>query len=165
MKALRLILLFTSLVVLLASSREPDIWADSAYFPILMNKADLSNSVNIFEAREFKKPGKIYLYGDNIYIVDQYSGIHIIDNHDPFNPVKTGFIRIPGVLDLGIKDSVMYVDNAIDLVAIDIRNYPQIEILDRFEEVFPEPAPPDMDDRGWSYRRPKNMVIVDWVKK
>jgi hypothetical protein len=70
-------------------------------------------------------------------------------------------------MDLAIRNDVLYADNSIDLVSIDISSYPQISILDRLAEVFPEPTPPDLEWIPWSYsahRRPENTVIVAWVK-
>ncbi len=165
MKYMRITAIFIIALLATSFSREPSFEEMSAYKPILLKKSDLAVSVFMLEAKEFENPGKIYLYGSNVYIVDLYKGIHVIDNSDPYNPNKTGFLHIPGVMDLAIKDSVLYADNAIDLVSVDIRNYPQIEVIDRTQDVFPEPSPPDLIGFGWNYRKPENTVIVGWVKK
>ncbi|TVQ86236.1 MAG: hypothetical protein EA393_12425 [Bacteroidetes bacterium] len=167
MRALRLPLWIVAVLMLTAISVEPDDRDQTAYVPIFMKKSDLPNSVFIQEAREFETPGKIYIYGNMIYIVDLFKGIHIIDNQDPSNPLKIGFLYIPGVMDLAIRNNVLFADNSIDLVSIDISSYPQISILDRVAEVFPEPTPPDLLWIPWAYsskRRPENTVIVAWVK-
>jgi hypothetical protein len=167
MKSLQSFLWFVAILLLTGLSFEPDDRDQTAYVPILMKKSDLPASVFMQEAREFENPGKIYFYGSSIYIVDLFRGIHIIDNQDPANPHKTGFLHIPGVMDLAIRNDVLYADNSIDLVSIDISSYPQISILDRLAEVFPEPTPPDLEWIPWSYsahRRPENTVIVAWVK-
>ena len=139
----------------------------TAYSPILMNKNDLAASVYNQPVREFDNPGKIYLYENMIFIVDNYRGIHVIDNHDPATPQKTGFIHIPGVMDLSVRNNVLFADNSIDLVSVDISNYPQIAVLDRKEDVFPEPTPPDLEWIPYAYsssNRPLNTIIVGWVK-
>ncbi len=154
-------------ILLAAFSFEPDDRDQTAYHPILMNKSDLPNSIFNQAPRDFENPGKIYLYENMIYIVDLFTGIHVIDNTNPSDPQKTGFIYIPGVMDLAIKNKVLFADNSIDLVSINIGNYPQIEVLDRKEGVFPEPTPPDLEWIPWSYsahRRPEGTVIVAWVK-
>ncbi len=151
-------------LLLTAFDWEPDWRSASGYAPVLMRKDDLRNSIAWQGAREFERPGKIYIYGSTIFIVDVYKGIHLINNIDRTNPQKTGFILIPGVLDIAIRDSVIFADNAIDLVAINMRNLPQIQVLDRVEEVFPEPVAPDMM-WWWGFRKPEGTVIVGWNKK
>jgi hypothetical protein len=167
MKALRKISIFLLLPLLMGFSYEPDDRDLTRYRPILMKRSDLVTSIFIQPQQEFSNPGKIYLYKDNIYIVDLFTGIHVIDNHNPAQPQKTGFIHLPGVVDLSIKDDVLFADNATDLVSINIDSYPQISIISRVEGVFPEHTPPDLEWIPYSYttyRRPKNTVIVAWVK-
>ena len=154
-------------ILLTAFSIEPDDRDQTVYHPILMNKKDLRSSIFNQAPKEFVNPGKIYIYKNMIYIVDLFTGIHVINNTIPSDPQKTGFIYIPGVMDLAIKDDVLFADNSVDLVSINISNYPQIDILDRKEDVFPEPTPPDLPWIPWAYsahRRPAGTVIVAWVK-
>lgn len=66
------------------------------------------------------KLGKIYYKDHKIYVNESNYGVHVIDNTDPYNPVKTGFLRIPGCHDIAIKGNILYADNVGDLVAIDI---------------------------------------------
>jgi hypothetical protein len=158
---------FIVLAVFFLASFSRDIEPGTAYTPILLKKDDLPKSVFFKEAQDFENPGKIYLYGSGIYIVDSYKGIHVIDNQDKANPTKTGFIHIPGVMDVAIRDEVLYADNAVDLVAINLRNYPEISVISRAGDVFPELLPPDlngMPSRFQPSNRPKNTVIVGWYK-
>lgn len=153
--------------MLTALSIEPDDRDQTTYMPIVMKRSDLPKSVFMQDAREFENPGKIYIYGNMIFIIDLFKGIHIINNQDPSNPQKTGFLHIPGVMDLAVRNDILFADNSIDLVSIDISSYPQIQVLDRVTEVFPEPTPPDLLWIPWAYssgRRPENTVIVAWVK-
>ncbi len=162
------LLLFLILPLLAAFSIEPDERSLTIYKPVLFKKSDLASSIYTLPASDFSNPGKIYIYGNYIYLVDLYTGIHVIDNQNSANPTKTGFIHIPGVVDLAIRNQVLYADNAIDLVAIDISNFPEIRVTERLEAIFPEHTPPDLE---WiphaysSYNRPANTVIVGWVKK
>jgi hypothetical protein len=153
------------LVIITSFSRE---WEpQTAYSPLLIKKEDLPKSVFMQQSREFENPGKIYMYGNYIFVVDKFSGVHVIDNQDRTNPQKTGYIHISGVMDVAVRDSVLYADNAVDLVAIDLRSYPQIDVFQRVAGVFPEPLPPDL---GWlpsrysARNRPPNTVIVGWFK-
>ncbi len=166
MRYLKLPLMLLVLIITTSFTRdmrEPD----THFTPLLIQKNDLAKSVFMQATQEFEEPGKIYLYGSEIYIVDKYRGIHVIDNKDSTNPTKTGFIHIPGVMDVAIRDSVLYADNAVDLVAIDLRNYPKTSVISRLTDVFPEPLPPDLNripSRFNPSNRPKNTIIVGWYK-
>ncbi len=167
MKALRKISIFLLLPLLMGFSYEPDDRDLTRYRPILMKRSDLASSIFMQPPQEFTNPGKIYLYKENIYMVDLFTGIHVIDNQNPADPQKTGFIHLPGVVDLSVKDDVLFADNATDLVSIDINNFPQISIISRVEAVFPEHTPPDLEWIPYQYTssmRPENTVIVAWVK-
>jgi hypothetical protein len=166
MNPLSKITLFFLMLLLMSTSWEPRIV--SHYEPILLKKPELQSSIFMQPAREFTNTGKIYLYSDKIFMVDLYTGIHIIDNSNPQSPQKTGFIYIPGVVDMAIRNNILYADNAVDLVAINLENYPQILVIDRVEDIFPEHTPPDLTYIPYQYtprHRPLNTVIVGWVKK
>jgi hypothetical protein len=140
----------------------------TVWLPILMTRTQLENSITATNVRLLQKPGKIYAKDQLFYIVEAYKGIHIINNSDPANPQIEGFITVPGCVDLAIKGSVMYVDNATDLVAIDISSLPEIAVVKRIENIFPELVHPE-----WGYvpdefsveNRPENTVIVGWQKE
>lgn len=138
-----------------------------AYTPILMNKDDLRKSVKGENPRALNNPGKIWVEGNRIYIIEQYEGVHIIDNSDPSAPVNVRFIYIPGIKDVAIKDGILYADNAIDLVAIDISNPVSPALTSRVPDVFDEMLPPQMDYLPSVYapaNRPDNTVIIGWIK-
>jgi hypothetical protein len=142
----------------------------SAYKPVLMARESLEQSISWQSPAEIKSPAKVYYKDDYILISERYKGVHIVDNADPKNPVIKGYISVPGCVDMSIKESTLYVDNAVDLVAIDLSKIAtgQIEVKKRIKEVFPELVPPDGSYIPMLYRidsRPKNSVIVNWVKK
>ncbi|WP_163381125.1 LVIVD repeat-containing protein [Cyclobacterium sp. SYSU L10401] len=82
-------------------------------------------------------PGKIYIYGDYLFISEPGKGIHILDNTDPSSPRNLNFINIPGTGDLAINQSILYADNYVDLLAFDISDPQNIEMVNREEDVFP----------------------------
>lgn len=167
MNSLHKPLLFLLIPLITGFSFEPDDRDMTAYRPVLLEKDDLPRSISMDQPRDFTLPGKIYIYNDLVFIVDLFTGIHVIDNQDPTQPQKTGFIKIPGVMDMAMRNQVLYADNSIDLISVDFSNYPQITSLDRVPDVFPEPVPPDMEwiPYAWSQgNRPENTVIVGWIK-
>lgn len=154
------------LLVLLLTSCVEDPEPVSAYQPILMSRAQLETSIAIKEPRKISEPGKIYTYEPYILINELYKGVHIIDNQDPESPATIGFIQIPGNVDFAVKNNVIYVDNAVDLVAIDINNVNNPQVTSRTRNAFPPLTPPDnlrveTDMAG----APKEAVIIGWELK
>lgn len=142
----------------------------SEYKPVLMDRESLERSIKWQPPAEIKSPAKIYYKDNYILISERYKGVHIVDNADPKNPVIKGYISVPGCVDMSVKESTLYVDNAVDLVAIDLSKISigQIEVKKRIKETFPELVPPDGMSIPFRYlkdNRPKNSVIVNWVKK
>ena len=140
------------------------------YEPVVMDRKKMENAIKIENPRPIKDAGKIYVYPPDsmIFINEKYKGIHIIDNKDPENPIKEGFIRIPGNLDISIKNRTLLADNATDLVAIELSGYKSISVSKRLRNVFPEYMPPDFGTVPEQYKepnRPDSTVIVEWVKK
>lgn len=168
MKKSRLALAVPMVFMLISFSIEPASDASATdYTPILLHKDDLKNSILYQQPQDFENPGKIYVYQNFVFIVDTFKGVHKINNMDPENPVKEAFIHIPGIMDISIQNNILYADNAIDLVAINMENFPEIVETDRVEGIFPEPTPPDLEWIPYSYsqaNRPENTIIVGWIK-
>ncbi len=88
-------------------------------------------------AKPLDNPGKIYIFGDYLFISEPGKGIHILDNTDPASPRNLNFINIPGTGDMAINDNILYADNYVDLLAFDISDPQDIEMVKREEDVFP----------------------------
>lgn len=52
-----------------------------------------------------------------------------MDNTDPGNPQNLNFINIPGTGDMAINESILYADNYVDLLAFDISNPENIQLV------------------------------------
>ena len=98
---------------------------------------ELRSSVEIQDAKEIKKSGKIYIYENFLFINEPNRGIHIIDNSDQKNPIKKAFIKIPGNIDIAIKEHSLYADSFMDLVILDISDMENIKIIKRIENLLP----------------------------
>jgi hypothetical protein len=129
-----------------------------------MSRQELNNSVKFETARPLKNTGKIFMKGSYVFVGEHYEGVHVIDNRNPRDPKNVGFIAISGNVDVATKGNVLYADNAVDLVAIDISNLPVIQVLKRVEESFPEAnqvRPPD----GGEFQYDANKgYIINWIK-
>jgi len=105
------------------------------YRPIYVAK-DVAQKIAFESPREVETQGKIYIKDQWIFIGDVNKGIHIIDNTNPENPQKIGFLRIYGNHDISIKGNTLYADNFSDLIAIDISNMQEPTITKRISGVY-----------------------------
>ena len=159
--------LFTLLILVFCSYYPVDYREVVGYSPILMEREELDNSIKFTGPRELEEPGKIYVYGDYVFINDRYRGFHVFDNQNPADPVNLGFVKVPGSLDIAVKEGVLYVDNATDLVAIDYNDMQNPVVTERLTNVFPETYPPGytwMPSQFAESNRPVNTVIIGWIK-
>ena len=129
------------------------------YRPIYKDKAEVYANIKSNSPQEVNSPGKIFLYGNYIFLNDIDKGVHIIDNSNPSNPVAKAFIDIPGNLDIAVKGNTLYADLANDLVVIDITNPLQARFETYVPQIFPERY------YGSGYYGDSNLVIVGWIKK
>jgi hypothetical protein len=83
-----------------------------------------------------EKTGKFYFYNNFIFINEKNKGIHIINNEDPQSPQNIAFINIPGNIDMAVRDNILFADNYVDLLTIDINDINNPTILCRDEDVF-----------------------------
>lgn len=139
----------------------------SSYTPLLMNRAELEASLRMVNgAMPIINPGKLSLYGSWILLVERYGGIHFIDNSNPATPQRRAFLRVPGCQDVAVRNDVLYVDNAVDLVGfkVDLSALTGLE-LSRQKALLPELVSP----HGYipsEYRRrnrPEGSEIVGWI--
>jgi hypothetical protein len=137
-----------------------------SYLPVLMDIEDLRQSVSFEEPRPMKETGKIYIKGNHLFVSEKYEGVHVFDNTDPKNPQNMGFIKIPGCMDMAVKGTILYADNAIDLVAIDISSPNNPAIRKRVENAFPEIVSPEgyIPHEFSKGKRPDGTVIVGWER-
>lgn len=121
-------------------------------------------SIQTLDPQPMRNPGKIYLK-DNLLLVNEVGrGIHLIDNSNPAQPVKLSFVSIPGNLDLAMKGSVLYADNTLDLVALDLSNPRAVKVVKRIENAFPYQAYPSERGVRFECADPEKGVVVRWEK-
>ncbi|RYD82427.1 MAG: hypothetical protein EOP53_03760 [Sphingobacteriales bacterium] len=139
----------------------------SDYKPLLMTKEKLRNSIAFEAGKDLQQPGKIYFKDNYIFISEQYKGVHIINNKNPENPENLAFIQVPGCLDMAVKGNILYVDNAVDLVGIDISDINSPKVVSRVQDILPEILTPDggvLQSKYGKASRPENTVVVGWEK-
>jgi hypothetical protein len=105
--------------------------------PVFLEMSTVREADIIIEpGKQLDNPGKIYLFGDYLFINEPQKGIHILDNSNPASPININFINIPGNVDLAINSNILYADSYVDLLAFDISNVNNIKMVKRVENVF-----------------------------
>ncbi len=137
--------------------------AKTGYRPVYASYEEV-RQVQTLTAQPLKAPGKIYIKDKFLFINEIDKGIHVVDNTDPAKPVRLSFITIRGNRDIAIKDSILYADNATDLVALNIANPRNVRIVKRIENAFPYPAYPPEMNVTFECADPAKGVVIGWEK-
>jgi hypothetical protein len=135
--------------------------------PIFMSTETFRNSVKVSpKPHAITSIGKMCFYNNYLYISEPGKGIHIINNADPTNPQKVGFIELMGNADLAIRNNRLYADSYIDLVWFDITNPGQPELKGRLDSIFPSALPITGNNYGIDYAKSyggtNQGIIVGW---
>lgn len=109
-----------------------------AYEPVYVSEEEFRVPPSFKRQQEITRPGKIYFYNEYIFLNEINAGIHVIDNSNPSNPLKLGFIDIPGNKDVAVKNNVLYADSYVDVLTINISNIEDPQLINRTENVFKE---------------------------
>ena len=108
------------------------------YTPVFTKLTALRASVKSQAPAAIGHAGKIFTRGKWLFLNEQNKGIHVIDNSNPAHPLKTGFINIPGNIDLYARGNILYADLYCDLVAIDITDPLHIAATKYLTNTFPD---------------------------
>ena len=77
--------------------------------PIFENLEVARNTDIVAESpRPIQAPGRVVSDGAYLFINEKGKGIHLINNADPRNPIKTGFLAIPGNYNFMVNNGILY---------------------------------------------------------
>jgi len=130
------------------------------YTPIYKSKAEVLASINSATTTAIEHAGKLYIKDNYIYLNEVNKGIHIIDNSNPSFPKQIAFLKIPGNLDIAIKNNILYADMYGDLLALDITDPHHAVIKNTVNNFFA--------GRTWVNGHTTTFddkVAVDWTEK
>lgn len=129
------------------------------YEPITMDRDEFENAVQMMPSQAIVKAGKIYIKDGYLFINDVHRGFHIYDYSNPINPIALGFINVPGSTDLAVRDNVVYINQATDLVTMVFDSAANtMTLVKRNENVFPAMPSPD----GSVEDVANDEVIIGW---
>lgn len=166
MKTSRLLLILAGLLLLNSCEKDNDSeFADYLVAtPLTMSVEQFEAAVDIFPPQPLTVSGKIYAFGDRIFVNEPFKGIHMVDNQDPSAPRKTGFINIPGNVDIAVKDDYLFADSLSDLVVFDISNPDNIRPVARLKGVLQDhvPWPFEADIVEYDGWNAQDEILVGW---
>jgi hypothetical protein len=133
--------------------------------PIYESKDAVLANIKNNTPQSVESPGKIFLYGNYIFLNEVDKGVHIIDNSNPSNPVRKAFIKIPGNVDIAVKGNTLYADMYSDLISVDISDPLNVKLLKDVPGVFPERSYYSSGGIYGGFVADPNKIIVGWIRK
>ena len=135
----------------------------SLYEPVFLDRTAFEESVLLKNSLAIGISGKIYIKDNLLFINELRKGFHVYDNSDPENPKAIKFLEAPGATDMAIRDNIIYINQATDLIAVSYAaNSTTAMITKRIPDTFPALQSPD----GFNaYDIPENSVVIDWKLK
>lgn len=113
--------------------------------------------------------GKIYAFRDYAFQVDQYKGIHIIDNAKSAGAKKIGFLQIPFCTEIAIRNSYLYTNHNNDMVVFNLANPTAPQLVKRLKDAFPAmntiQEHPPFSNVMFECPDPAKGMVIDWVQQ
>ncbi len=103
--------------------------------PVYLSK-HLLDSIKNLPPQPIGLTGTIFLQDTLFLMLEQKKGIHVYRLDTNSDPLAMTFFQIPAISDFTINGNVLYADSWTDLLAIDISNIYQINVLSRTRDVF-----------------------------
>lgn len=125
MKCFYLSFVLTALAGCHGNVTEGPIQRVAGYKPVYTDRE--AGEIRLLPSQTVTSPGKIYRYGNLLFINEINRGIHVFDNSDRANPAPIAFMEILGNSDMAIKDSVFYVDHMGNLAAVKTNQFTDIQ--------------------------------------
>jgi hypothetical protein len=141
-------------------TKKPTTRTYSILTPLYAGKASVLASINGSAGQPVDSAGKIYLFGNYIFLNELNKGIHIFDNTDPSHPEPIAFLSVPGCQNIAVKGNTLYADMYQDLLAIDISNPRQVKITGTVAGLFSS-----REVVNGFLTNTASQVITGWVKK
>jgi hypothetical protein len=141
---------------------DDDFFPTSQYKAVVMSRENFENAVGTFAPQNITKSGKIYIFDNFLFISEVNDGFHVFNYQDPTNPIPVKYIKAPGATDLAIRNGVLYINQATDLITLKYNEQTlSFDLMHRNENVFPQKIAPD----GFEQQIGANEIIVNWTPK
>jgi hypothetical protein len=136
--------------------------------PIMMSREDFVQSARVSSVPQpIENHGKICFYNGYIFMAESGKGIHIINNLNPQNPHRVGFVELIGNADISVRNNVLYADTHTDLVWFSLAEPAAPVLQGRVANIFPTMLPIPDNGFGYDYAAVQNRsgdeIIVGWT--
>lgn len=158
-RVIRSLCVMTLLSLLTVQISYPSSPPSETYRPVYLSFEKLRSAVKSEAPKPLKKPGKILVKDDLIFISENLEGVHVIDNSDPTAPKPIAFINVPGNMDLAMKNNILYADSYVDLVALDVSDPNAVFVTARLEDIYPN-EPFVAEETAWNESIDKEKGVV-----
>lgn len=122
--------------------------------PVFMTGKQLVYDIKTTPERPLINPGKMYFYKNYLFINEQGLGVHVYNNSNPESPKYEVFYEIPGNFDIAIKNDIMYADNPLYIMSIDVSNL-QIPSIASRKKIL---------DYDWYYENESQQHVIYYTK-
>ncbi|WP_395052997.1 hypothetical protein [Flavobacterium sp.] len=130
------------------------------YKPVYLTRAQLESSIVLENPKTTINSGKIYIKDDVMFVNDVNKGFQIYNYSNPSNPIAIGYINFPGATDLAIRNSILYVNQAVDLVSVNYNvSTNSILVTNRIQNAFPQKLSP----QGFNGNGSNDQIIINWI--
>ncbi len=143
-----------------------DVEQVSGFVPVYTSK-QVINTITNEAAKPTVHPGKIYAYGVYLFQVENNEGIHIIDNSNPAQAKKIGFLKVPLATEIAIKQNFLYTNNLNDLVVFNLANIAAPQLVNRIADAFPaiDQTHPPFSNTYFECPDPAKGIVTAWENK
>lgn len=156
--SLFLLLAISNLSSSCISFTEPE--PKSSFKPVYLKRSTFENSIQFENAKPSVNSGKIYIKDQLMYLNDVNKGFQVYNYSNPTNPIAIGYIKVPGATDVAIRNNILYINQATDLVSINYNTLNNsVTVTNRIKNAFPPKISPD----GFNAKVKENQVVIDWT--
>ena len=134
-----------------------------ANVPIYQDYDSFRNSFEFQEGKLMENAGNIYVHDNFVLVNDIDKGIHIYNNMDPMAPYSIGFLNIPGNTQMAMDNNMLYADSFIDLLAIDMSNMNNPQLVKRLPDVFSYSLPMISEGYPVADIQTDKGVVIGWT--
>lgn len=131
------------------------------YTPVMKRLSEVRQGIRSDAPQPMEQTGKIYVFGQYIFLNELQKGIHVIDNSVPAAPKNIGFIHIPGNADMAVKGNYLYADSYSDIVVLDISSPTSVTAVRFVDNVLKE----NRNYWGTATSADNVMVPVSYIEK
>ena len=164
MKKISLLIFAFSLVML--SCKDKQFQKYTANVPVYTDFETFRTTLGTVKyesGKTIEQKGGIYFKDNFLFILDNFKGIHIIDNTNPSSPINKGYYNITGITGISIKGQYLYVNAYTDLVVIDVSVIDNPVEVGRSENVFDYAWPSYDPQYPLAEVDPSKGIITGWT--